>query len=154
MTDLPRQGRIAAIDYGTVRIGVAITDVSQTIASPLENYQRRNARLDEQFFTRLATTESIVGFVVGLPVHLDGNSSGMSEQTRQFGTWLGSLTGLPIVYHDERFTSAIAEQYTREMGLTRKRKKAVLDKLAAQILLQSFLESNRDNPSQPRDLAD
>ena len=66
-------GRIAGIDYGTVRIGVAISDPDQTLASPLETYNRRNDALDREWFKRLAKEERVVRFVVGLPVHLDGH---------------------------------------------------------------------------------
>lgn len=65
-------GRLAAIDYGTVRIGVAVSNASQTLASPYENYTRRALDVDAGYFRRLVSTESITRFVVGLPVHTDG----------------------------------------------------------------------------------
>jgi putative Holliday junction resolvase len=101
MTDsLPRSGRLAGIDYGTVRIGVAITDPEQRLASPLENYTRRGAAHDAAWIKRLAADERIVGFVVGLPIHTSGAESQKSTDARRFGQWLADETGLPVRYFD------------------------------------------------------
>lgn len=141
---LPRQGRLAAIDYGTVRIGVAVSDPDQKLASPLENYTRRGEAQDAAWLKSLAASERIVGFVVGLPVHTSGHESQKSHEARQFGKWLGELTGLPVQFFDERYTSAHAEALLLEAGFTTKRRKERLDKLAAQILLAAYLESSRE----------
>jgi putative Holliday junction resolvase len=146
-TAIPRSGRVAGIDFGTVRIGVAITDPGQRFASPLENYHRRSPRLDEQFFVRLVDEERIVGFVVGLPVHTSGNESQKSREARSFGDGLARFTGVPVAFFDERYTSAIAEELLQGAGLTSKKRKARLDKIAAQILLASWLESSRTSES-------
>jgi putative Holliday junction resolvase len=134
-------GRLAGIDFGTVRIGVAITDPLRQIASPLANYTRRGEQADAEFFRRLATQEQIVGFVVGLPVHLDGRESQKSTEARQFGQWLAQTTGVDVVFFDERFSTAEAEQALMDAELTKKQRKARLDKLAAQILLSAYLEA-------------
>ena len=144
MSDLlPRAGRLAGIDYGTVRIGVAITDPEQRLASPLENYTRRGAAADAAWFKQLAVNERLVGFIVGLPVYASGDESQKSREARQFGVWLAELTGLPVRYFDERYTSAHAEALLIEADITRKKRKLRLDKLAAQILLAAYLESSR-----------
>jgi putative pre-16S rRNA nuclease len=135
------EGRLAGIDYGTVRIGVAVTDARQTLASPLENYARRGEKADAEFFRRLVNDEGIGGFVVGLPVHLSGDESQKSAEARAFGKWLTDTTGIPVTYFDERFTSVEAERYLGDAKLTKKRRKERLDKLAAQILLTAYLES-------------
>ncbi len=83
---LPVSGRLLGIDFGTVRIGVAISDANQKIASPLETYTRRNAKLDAEHFTKLVKQESVVGIVVGLPVHMSGDESKKSLEVREFGT--------------------------------------------------------------------
>src|ERR1051325_400364 len=101
----PSTGRLAGIDYGTIRIGIAITDPEQRIASPLANYTRHGEKADAEYFRKLVADERIVGFVVGLPVHLDGRESEKSGEARKFGQWLGQITALPIVLFDERFTS-------------------------------------------------
>lgn len=147
-------GRIAAIDYGTVRIGIAVSDAAQTLATPYENYNRRNLADDAARFRRLVAEEGIQRFVVGLPVHLDGHESQKSHEARQFGEWLGAETGVEVVYFDERFTSHEAEQMLGAAGLTKKRRKAVLDKLAAQILLTAYLESHTRGGIEPGALDD
>jgi len=141
------QGRIAGIDYGTVRIGVAISDRDQTIASPLDNYTRRNDKLDQQYFRDLAKQERIVGFIVGLPVHSSGDESKKSKEARVFGAWLAKTTDLPVSWFDERYTTAHAKQLMQDSGLTHKKRKQRLDKLAAQILLATYLESSRHGES-------
>ncbi len=145
-------GRLAGIDYGTVRIGVAVSDREQRIASPLANYTRRTAALDAVFFKDLTAREQIAGFVVGLPLHLDGRESQKSSEARAFGEWLHELTALPVIFFDERFTSVEAEQALLSAELTKKKRKARLDKLAAQILLTAFLESG--GGSAPRGIDD
>lgn len=145
-------GRLAGIDYGTVRIGVAITDFEQRIASPLVNYTRRGEKADEEFFKKLAKDEQIETFVVGLPVHLNGLESQKSIEARKFGAWLSSITGVPVVYFDERFTSAEAENYLLGAELTKKQRKARLDKLAAQILLASYLEAGKPPSFEPKEI--
>lgn len=137
----PPPGRLAGIDYGTVRIGIAVTDVERRLASPYENYTRRDAARDAEFFRRLASDEQITQFVVGLPVHLDGRESQKSVEAQAFGRWLHELTGVPVVYFDERFTSFEAEQYLLGAQLSQKKRKARLDMLAAQIMLSAYLES-------------
>jgi putative Holliday junction resolvase len=134
-------GRIAGIDFGTLRIGIAITDPAQTIASPLETYTRRGEQADRAWFARLAAEERITRFVVGLPVHLDGRESQKSEEARQFGQWLSDATGVPVEYFDERFTTREAEIALSGAQLSKKKRKARLDKLAAQIMLASYLET-------------
>jgi putative Holliday junction resolvase len=134
-------GRLAGIDYGTVRIGVAVSDARQTLASPFENYTRRGEKADAEFFRRFVMEESISAFVVGLPVHLSGDESAKSIEARTFGAWLAKTTGLPVEYFDERFTSVEAERYLGAAKMTKKQRKERLDKIAAQILLSAYLES-------------
>ncbi len=133
--------RIAGIDYGTVRIGVAVADEQVGIAGAFDNYTRRTELLDEKYFRRLVDEEAIGRFVVGLPVHLSGDESQKSHEARAFGQWLGEVTGRPVEYFDERFTSAEAEELLGAAELTKKQRKARLDKLAAQIMLTAYLES-------------
>ena len=151
---MPPQGRLAGIDFGTVRIGIAITDPGRQMASPLENYTRGNRQQDERRLRRLIEEEELVGFVIGLPVHGSGQESRLSIEARKFGAWLAELSGLPVEYYDERFTSMEAEQLLLEGGMSRKRRRARLDKLAAQIMLSSYLQSRPENRSQPGSLQD
>lgn len=139
MADAP--GRLAGIDFGTVRIGVAITDPERRIASPLENYTRRGEAADAEFFRQLTARENIRGFVVGLPIHLDGRESQKSSEARKFGQWLEQITGVGVAFFDERFSTSEAEQALMGAELTKKQRKARLDKLAAQILLSAYMEA-------------
>lgn len=142
MSESPQpEGRIAAIDYGTVRIGVALSNASRTIASPYEIYTRRSPEKDDDYFRKLIRDERVVQFVVGLPVHTTGRESQKSIEAQTFGRRLTDVTGVPVDYFDERFTSAFAEQMLQEAGFTKKGRKERLDKLAAQILLTAYLES-------------
>ncbi|HEY2828058.1 MAG TPA: Holliday junction resolvase RuvX [Pirellulales bacterium] len=147
---IPTTGRLAAIDFGTVRIGVAVADLEHRIASPLVNYTRRGDKADAEFFRKLATQEQITGFVVGLPVHLDGRESQKSTEARQFGQWLAQTTGVNVVYFDERFSTAEGEQALAAADLTKKQRKARLDKLAAQILLTAYLEAGCPPSYEPK----
>jgi putative Holliday junction resolvase len=141
--------RIAGIDYGTVRIGIATADLSVGIAGPFETYARRNERLDAEYFRRLASEERIGRFVVGLPVHLSGGESQKSGEARAFGDWLAATTGVAVEYFDERYTSAEAEEMLLAAGLTKKRRKERLDQLAAQIMLTAYLEAGAQGQSEP-----
>jgi putative Holliday junction resolvase len=152
--EFPAEGRLVGIDFGTVRIGVAITDASRRLASPLENYTRRGKQQDERYFCELAEGQRVAGFVVGLPVHTSGHESQKSIEAREFGTWLGRVTSKPVTYFDERYTTAEAEQHLIEMNLTKKRRKARLDMLAAQIMLAAYLESGGRHGHEPGPLDD
>lgn len=142
---------MAGIDYGTVRVGIAVTDARQTLASPYEIYARRSPPADEKYFQQLAEKEELIGFVVGLPVHLDGRESQKSREAREFGQWLTGVTGVPVVFFDERFTTAEADEFLGAAKLTKKRRKARRDKLAAQIMLTAYLESSSRGESQGLD---
>jgi putative holliday junction resolvase len=133
-------GRIAGIDFGTVRIGIAISDANRSIASPYENYTRRGLEADRLRFKRLVEEEQVMRFVVGLPVHLSGLESAKSIEARQFGQWLFEATGVEVTYFDERFTTHEAQLHLAGAQLTKKQRKARLDKLAAQIMLTAYLE--------------
>lgn len=141
--------RIAGIDYGTVRIGIALADTEIGIASPFENYTRRTPTLDAEYFERLAKDEHIGRFVVGLPVHLSGNESQKSQEARAFGEWLGQLTGVPIEYFDERFTTSEADELLGAAKFTKKQRQARRDQLAAQIMLAAYLEAGGRGQNSP-----
>jgi putative Holliday junction resolvase len=136
------KGRLLGVDYGSVRVGLAICDSERIIASPLAIYERRDAIRDAEYFRKLVTSEQVIGLIVGLPVHMSGDEGGKAKEARTFGDWLARATGLPVVYWDERFTTKDAESHLRGAGLSRQRRKERLDKVAAQILLQAYLDAN------------
>ena len=147
-------GRVAGIDFGTVRIGIAVSDPERRIASPYENYTRRGEKQDAKRFLQLVEEEAIRLFVVGLPVHLDGRESEKSQEARRFGQWLAEITSVPVQFFDERFTSHQAEEALLAAQMTKKRRKRRLDMLAAQIMLSAYLESGGEDPEPPQALDD
>ncbi len=137
---LPRDGVLLGIDYGTKRVGIAVSDMYQKYASPLFNHQRQGRQADERFFLKLIPEYRPVGLVVGLPIHLSGDESEKSREARRFAAWLSGLFSLPADFQDERFSSFQAEQLMLQAELNARQRKARIDKLAAQILLQTFLD--------------
>ena len=94
-------GRVAGIDYGRRRIGVAVCDAERIISSPLcIRATAGDYAADASFFQQLAAAEELVGFVVGLPLHADGSVSEMADEVGRFGRWLSRATGLPVAYQD------------------------------------------------------
>ena len=140
---LATEGRIVGVDFGTVRIGLASCDPSQRWVTPLDTYNRRNERLDGQFFCKLANEEAPVGWVLGLPIHCDGKESKKSKEVREFAVWLKELTSLPVAFFDERFTTAEAKRLLREADLSHAKRKKTIDRLAAHLILTHFLDSQR-----------
>ena len=144
--------RIAGIDYGTVRIGIALASTEIGIAGPFENYARRSPKLDAEYFRTFAKEERIDRFVVGLPVHLHGGESQKSTEARAFGKWLGELTSVPVEYFDERFTTSEADELLSSRKLTKKQRQARRDQLAAQIMLTAYLESGGKSQPSPESI--
>src|SRR5947207_14747915 len=118
------RGVIAAIDYGDVRIGVALSDADRSMALPHATYERRSDKADADWFRRLVGDYRVMLFAVGLPVHLDGAESQKSRAARLFAQWLTAETSVPCVFFDERFTTAEAEEELRGRGLTARQRKA------------------------------
>jgi putative holliday junction resolvase len=133
--------RVLAIDPGKARIGLAISDPERRIASPLTTWTCRDRDQDGRFLQKLFADEDVGAIVVGLPVHLSGREGASARSAREFGAWLAKLTGLPCVFWDERFTTREAEGQLRDAGLTHKQRKARRDRVAAQILLQTYLDA-------------
>jgi putative Holliday junction resolvase len=129
------------VDFGTVRIGLAVTDADRIIASPLEVRERQGADKDAAYFKAVVEREHVGGLVVGLPLHTTGREGTKADEARAFGKWLGDLTGLPVVFADERFSTAFAESALWAAGLTHKKRKARRDAVAAQVMLQGFIEA-------------
>ncbi|MBO4412531.1 MAG: Holliday junction resolvase RuvX [Clostridia bacterium] len=132
--------RLMALDYGDVRIGVAISDLTKTIASGLETYKCKNLELDLNHFANLAKEQDVEKFIIGLPLNMDGTEGLRAEKTRAFGDKLSALTALPVEYVDERLTSVEAEEILISAGMRREKRKEVIDKLAATLILKSYLK--------------
>ncbi|MCL4106841.1 UNVERIFIED_CONTAM: hypothetical protein GTU68_046235 [Idotea baltica] len=149
--DLPVKGRLLGIDFGTKRVGVSVSDSRQTLSSPLHNYNRSSHQADQQFFKKVCQDYEVVGLVMGLPVHMSGDESKKSGEVRQYAKLVSEWTGLPIAFQDERFSSARAGALLMQAQMSAKQRKARMDKLAAQILLQDFLDIKRapEEPEEP-----
>ena len=136
-------GRVAAVDYGRKRMGIAICDAERIIASPWPMRQPTgDEKAEAAFFKRLVAEEAIVGFVVGLPVHADGSDSKMSVEAERFAVWLGETTSRPVSFQDERYTSVEAAGMLAGLGLSRGKKKARADSIAAHIILTAWMEAH------------
>lgn len=133
--------RILGVDFGTVRVGLAVSDAERRIASPLETLTRRSRERDAAYLRDVIEREEIGEIVVGLPVHLSGHEGTKAAEARTFGRWLAETTGLPVIFADERFSTVEAESALWDAGLTHKRRKARRDRVAAQILLQAYLDA-------------
>jgi putative Holliday junction resolvase len=142
-----RLGRILALDFGTKRVGAALSDPSWSIASPLETYARQAPAVDARHYQRLIQDEGITRIVVGLPVHTSGRPGVLAALARSWGEWLREVTALPVVFVDERYTSVEAEEALRGAGLKAKGRKDRRDMIAATILLQGYLDSGA--PEEP-----
>ena len=129
---------------------------TRKLASPgrLRTTRGGQPALDAEYFATLAKEEQIGRFVVGLPVHLHGGESQKSTEARAFGEWLGEVTGVPVEYFDERFTTAEADELLGAAKLTKKQRQARRDQLAAQIMLTAYLESGGRGQTSPSVLID
>lgn len=142
--EFPTRGRLLGLDYGTKRVGIALTNPEQTIASPLENYTRSSEPQDARRLQQIVQEYRVAGLVVGLPLHArSGDEGEKAREARKFGTWASAATGLPVCFWDERYTTAIAEMHLLSASLSKKKRQARLDKLAAQIMLQSYLQRDQ-----------
>src|SRR5207248_7475955 len=126
---------------GKARIGLAISDPERRIASPLTTWKCRDRAQDGRFLKKTVKEEEVGLIVIGLPVHTTGREGVQARQAREFGAWVEKLTGVPCVFYDERFTTREAESQLWDAGLSHKRRKERRDRVAAQILLQTFLDA-------------
>ena len=133
--------RLLGLDYGSVRIGLAVSDTERRLASPLAVYERQGHERDAEYFRAMMDAEEIGAIVVGLPLHLDGREGPKAAEARAFGAWLTETTGLSVTFWDERFSTIEAESALWQAGLTHKKRKARRDLVAAQILLQAYLDA-------------
>ena len=134
-------GRLLGVDYGVKRIGLAVSDPDRIIASPLLTYERIDGDVDATFYCKLILDERIAAIVVGLPVHTDGREGVKAIEARAYGKWLAQTTGLPVRYWDERFSTAQAESALWNAGLTHQKRKDRRDRVAAQMILQAYIEA-------------
>ncbi len=134
--------RKIAFDLGDARIGIATSDIMGIIANGQETYvrQKNNEDADLKYLADCCKKYSCDTIIIGLPVNMDGTEGPRAEFSRDWGQKLHDLTGLPVVYQDERLTTVIAEKVLIEGGVRRANRKKVVDKIAATLILQAYLD--------------
>lgn len=137
--------RIMAIDYGDKRIGIALTDLMQIIASPFEVYQTVNEKVDIEYICNLIKTQQVKTVVIGLPLNLDGSEGERAKKTRLFASKISEKANVKIVFQDERLTSIEADEILSNARIKPKNRKNLIDKLSACIILENFLNERRDD---------
>jgi putative pre-16S rRNA nuclease len=144
---LPTTGRLLAVDWGDIRIGLALSDETQVLASPLETLVRRpGKRFPMPRFLQLIAEHAPVGLVVGLPLTGEGEEGASAAAARELADALGRRTALPVALWDERMSTARALAAIREQGGSTRGRREDVDALAASVVLQHFLESRRPSP--------
>ena len=139
--------RVMALDVGDKTVGIAISDALLLTAQARPTLRRKNLKSDVEILRRMAEENEVHEIVVGQPLHMDGTSSSQSEKVQRFAEELRQAAGLPIVFWDERLTSFEAEQHLEQMGLNWRRRREHVDKIAAMIILQNYLDSRARHPA-------
>lgn len=138
--------RLIGLDVGDRRIGVAISDPLGITAAGLETIERVNMHTDVDNIALLAARHGAVQIVVGLPYNMDGTMGDQAEKVKSFAKKLARATGLPIVYEDERLTTISAIRTLTIQGVKTGKNRELVDKQAAAIILQRYLDSNSPPP--------
>ena len=136
----PRAAALIGLDLGTQTIGVAASDPDRRLAAPVETVARQRFNLDARRLLELAGERRAIGFVLGLPINMDGTEGARAQSTRAFARNFAKLTELPIALWDERLSTAAVERALIAADASRARRKAVIDQHAATYILQGALD--------------
>jgi putative Holliday junction resolvase len=140
-----RQGRRLGIDVGTVRVGVAISDLTGTLASPLETVQRARDEADLDRIAALVVEHEVTEVIVGEPRHLSGASGASAREARAYSRALaGRIGAVPVHLVDERLSTVTAASSLRANGLDSRQQRSVIDQAAAVVILQAYLDAQRE----------
>ncbi|WP_435531487.1 Holliday junction resolvase RuvX [Pseudogemmobacter faecipullorum] len=137
---LPEFGAVAGLDLGTKTIGLAISDLRRSVATPTKVIRREKFTLDVAQLLELVSAREVKAMVLGLPLNMDGSEGPRAQSTRAFARNLEKLTPLPITFWDERLSTVAAERALLEADASRKRRKEVIDAVAAGYILQGALD--------------
>jgi len=137
---LPARGTLIGLDLGTKTIGVAASDPDRKLATGVETVARKTFTADARRVLALAAERSAVGFVLGLPINMDGSEGPRAQSTRAFARNLSKLTELPITFWDERLSTVAVERELIAADVSRKKRAAVIDQHAAAFILQGALD--------------
>jgi putative holliday junction resolvase len=138
---LPANARLMGLDLGTTTIGIATSDLTRQIATPIMTINRKKFTPDAMELLALAARENVGVIVLGLPINMDGTEGPRAQATRAFARNLSKLTDLTIVYWDERLSTAAVERMLIQADTSRAKRDRVIDKLAAAYILQSALDA-------------
>ena len=136
----PARGALVGLDLGTKTIGVAVSDPDRRLATGVETIQRKAFKLDAAQLLAIASERNATGFVLGLPINMDGSEGPRAQSTRAFARNLARLTELPIAFWDERLSTAAVERDLIAADVSRAKRAAVIDQHAAAFILQGALD--------------
>lgn len=135
--------RKMGIDYGDKRIGIAMTDLLCMFASAFEVYQNKDMEKSVEYIAKLAHDNDVDEIVIGLPLNMQGEENERTLVTREFGEKLSNLTGLKVVYEDERLTSVEADEILIQKKIKWEKRKELIDMVSAELILQSYLNNKK-----------
>ena len=135
--------RVLALDLGKKRIGLALSDELGVTAQGLETMVRTNIREDLARLSEIASEKNVTLILIGNPMHMSGRDGRQTEFARDFGQRLGATTGIAVEFWDERLTTVAAQRVLRESGISIQKRAKAVDRLAAVILLESYLDSRQ-----------
>lgn len=137
------EARLLGLDVGSKTVGLALSDVTRSIATPYETLKRNKFTADAQKIAAIVAQEGVGGLVIGLPLNLDGSEGPRAQSTRAFARNLSAHIALPIAFWDERLSTAAVERHLIEADASRKRRAEVVDRMAAAYILQGALDRLR-----------
>jgi putative Holliday junction resolvase len=140
LRELPYGRRLLGVDLGTKTIGLALSDVSRTVASPFETLMRVKLTADTETIAAIIAKHEVGGLVVGLPINMDGSDGPMAQRARQFARDMAERLQLPVALWDERLTTAAVERAMIEADFSRKKRARLIDNAAAAYMLQGALD--------------
>lgn len=145
--DLPRligaEARLLGLDVGSKTIGMALSDVTRRIATPFDTIRRTKFTMDAKTISEVIESNRVGAVVIGLPFNLDGSEGPRAQSTRAFARNLAAYIGVPMVFWDERLSTAAVERHLIEADASRKRRAEVIDRMAAAYILQGALDRLR-----------
>jgi len=137
---LAPEARLLGLDVGTKTIGLALSDVTRSIATPYETIRRTKFTSDAEILVDIVDKMEVGGLIIGLPINLDGSEGPRAQSTRAFARNLAKHISLPMAFWDERLSTAAVERHLIEAGASRKRRAEVVDRMAAAYILQGALD--------------
>ena len=137
---LQREARLLGLDVGTKTVGLALSDVTRSIATPYETIKRTKFTADAKAIAAIVAKEGVGGLVIGMPFNLDGSEGPRAQSTRAFARNLSAHVDLPMTFWDERMSTAAVERHLIEADASRKRRAEVIDRMAAAYILQGALD--------------